>query len=75
MKIMNFLFLRYFDNDTVKTVAYTLTLWNGADLNFRDIKNPSVRLSIVGIVICQVFNSLFFKLKNQKIYQNSRTED
>ncbi|XP_051169328.1 A disintegrin and metalloproteinase with thrombospondin motifs 18-like isoform X3 [Leptopilina boulardi] len=42
-----------FNNDIVKTVAYTLTFWNGVDLYFRDLKNPSVRLSIAGIVLCQ----------------------
>ncbi|XP_051160217.1 uncharacterized protein LOC127280914 isoform X5 [Leptopilina boulardi] len=44
---------RHFDYDIEKTVIYTLTLWNGVDLDFRELQNPSVRLNIAGIVLCQ----------------------
>ncbi|XP_043462005.1 serine-rich adhesin for platelets-like [Leptopilina heterotoma] len=44
--------LRQFGYDYVKTVAYILTLWNGADLSFRELKKPHVRLNIAGIVLC-----------------------
>ncbi|XP_043470246.1 uncharacterized protein LOC122503679 isoform X2 [Leptopilina heterotoma] len=42
-----------FQMDIEKTVAYILTLFNGADLNYRDMKKPLVRLNIAGIVLCR----------------------
>ncbi|XP_043471269.1 uncharacterized protein LOC122504291 [Leptopilina heterotoma] len=44
---------RHHNKDIVKTVAYVLTLFNGADLYFRELSNPIFRLNIAGIVVCQ----------------------
>ncbi|XP_043470243.1 uncharacterized protein LOC122503677 [Leptopilina heterotoma] len=42
-----------FQMDIEKTVAYTLTLFNGADLTYRVMKKPLVRFNIAGIVLCR----------------------
>ncbi|XP_051159242.1 venom metalloproteinase 3-like isoform X2 [Leptopilina boulardi] len=60
---------RHFDYDIEKTVIYTLTLWNGVDLNYRELQNPSVRLNIAGIVLCQDQHSENdpFKVDSEKL--------
>lgn len=39
-----------------ETIAYVLTLLNAVDLNYRQAKEPEVRLNIAGIVIVNVLN-------------------
>ncbi|XP_043470048.1 uncharacterized protein LOC122503538 isoform X2 [Leptopilina heterotoma] len=43
----------YHKKDIEKTTAYVLTIFNGADLYYRDMDEPSIRLSIAGIVLCE----------------------
>ncbi|XP_043471628.1 zinc metalloproteinase-disintegrin-like VLAIP-A isoform X2 [Leptopilina heterotoma] len=43
----------HFNRSIEKTVAYVLTFWNTVDLYFREMDDPSVRLSIAGIVVCE----------------------
>ncbi|XP_043461509.1 uncharacterized protein LOC122498051 isoform X2 [Leptopilina heterotoma] len=43
----------HFNSSIEKTVAYVLTFWNTVDLYFREMDDPSVRLSIAGIVVCE----------------------
>ncbi|XP_043472670.1 venom metalloproteinase 3-like [Leptopilina heterotoma] len=64
----------YFNNDIIKTLAYTLTLWNGVDLNYRDVKNPLVRLNIAGIVLCQdqIISTNPFAITKQTLVEFSK---
>ncbi|XP_051160268.1 uncharacterized protein LOC127280917 isoform X2 [Leptopilina boulardi] len=57
----------HFNYDIVKTVAYTLVLWNGVDFKFRQIPTPLIRLKIAGIVVSkdQLLPNKQFKLSNE----------
>ncbi|XP_043470541.1 disintegrin and metalloproteinase domain-containing protein 7-like [Leptopilina heterotoma] len=46
-------FFLHFNSSIEKTITYVLIFWNTVALYFREMDDPSVRLSIAGIVVCE----------------------
>ena len=52
---------RTFGNDIEAAKKYLLSFWNGVDLRYRLLGDPSVRVNIAGIILSKVKKFLFIK--------------
>lgn len=51
---------RLHGGDNLQVKRYFVSFWNGVDLRYKLLKGPKVRISIAGIIISRVSNTLKF---------------